>query len=681
MVSPQLRKISVSPGVNSQLTQGANSSSWWKSNLVQWRDGLLERISGWRRLIEDQAAGLIRAMHGYQDLGLTNNLLLGTDAGAQLYAGSGIYSFSYVVKSSFIGAATVSGPGATTATLVTTASNFTSGITPGQQILIRGTFSLGGRKYVAPTYLTIASIVNANTFTVTLPQPTLTGASLSQLVYINPTTSPGVYDVIAELADHGFSPGDIMTANFGRDDFSSTTPGGPRYNLPPGDYVVKSVISSSRFTIDTQYENAAGGFVSTGITGRDDSLWSRFGAVSGTPTVDFSVIESSQPGRDSNWYLDNLGELGLISATGEPIYYYHPPGGVTPIATLIASGPQINTGMFVAMPQAQIIAFGSEVLGVQDPMLVRWCDTSDYTQWTAAVGNQAGSYRLSQGSRIVGGIQAPMATMLWTDVGLWVMGYMGPPLIYSFVQIATGCGLIAPKAQIVLNSRVYWMGNRQFYVFNGTGMTSLDCTVWDFVFNDLDQANVSKCFGGANSINDEGFFFFPSASGGTGEIDSYVKFTLVGDQIIWDQGRLSRTAWLDQSVFGQALAGDLNRRIQQHNTGFDADGEPITGAFIESGYQLIDDGTEIPRVNEIIPDMKWFGDVPGAVAVTLKGAMYPQGSYFTKGPYGMDQANKHIRPRMRARYLAFRIDWVPRMGQSSRIGSWLFRMRPRGRKP
>jgi len=670
MVSPQLRKISVSPGVNSQLTQGANSSSWWKSNLVQWRDGLLERISGWRRLIEDQAGGLIRAMHAYQDLSLTNNLLLGTDAGAQLYAGAGIYSFTYAVASVFGTSITVSGIGVTTATVTT---SFAHGASPGQTTTLRTLITLGGRRYNPGTTFTIATTPTATTFTITLPQPTLTAASASMIGFFNAYSTAGTYDVIINLTAHGYSPGDLVPVSFG---LNLNSPGTLVAYLPPGDYVVKTVPGANTLTLDMTYQ--VGTSYPVGVYAYDNSL-AIYGA--NVFAINMAINATSGPGTDSNWYLDNFGEIGMISATGQPIYAYQPPGGTNPVATLISTGPQINTGMFVAMPQAQIIAFGSEVLGVRDPMLVRWCDTSDYTQWTAAVGNQAGSYRLSQGSRIVGGIQAPMATMLWTDVGLWVMGYMGPPLIYSFVQIATGCGLIAPKAQVVLNSRVYWMGNRQFYVFNGTGMTSLDCTVWDFVFNDLDQANVSKCFGGANSINDEGFFFFPSASGGTGEIDSYVKFTLVGDQIIWDQGRLSRTTWLDQSVFGQALAGDLNLRIQQHNTGFDADGEPITGAFIESGYQLIDDGTEIPRVNEIIPDMKWFGDVPGAVAVTLKGAMYPQGSYFTKGPYGMDQANKHIRPRMRARYLAFRIDWVPRMGQSSRIGSWLFRMRPRGRKP
>lgn len=668
MALPQLRKVSVSPGVNSQLTQTANSTSWWKSNLVQWRDGLLERISGWQRLVDETASGLIRAMHAYQDLSLTNNLLLGTDGGAQVYAGSGIYSFIYAIKSVFATSITVGGIGVTAATVTT---SFDHDASPGDSTTTRTLMTLGGRRYNPGTTFAIATTPTGTTFTTTLPAATLTAAAASMISFTHPYGgSVGTFNVVISLTAHGYSPGDTIPISFSLNyvtaDFIAV--------ISAGDYIVQTVPNANTVTINTTYQVLTPG-APVGVYGYDNGIPAAVFA------IPMSINAASGPGADSNWYLDNFGEIGLISATGEPIYAYQPPAGTTPVATLISTGPQINTGMFVAMPQAQIIAFGSEVLGVQDPMLVRWCDTSDYEQWTAAVGNQAGSYRLSQGSRIVGGIQAPMATLLWTDVGLWVMGYVGPPLIYSFTQIATGCGLIAPKAQVVLNSQVYWMGNRQFYVFNGNGMTSLDCTVWDFVFNDLDAANVSKCFGGANSINDEGFFFFPSASGGMGEIDSYVKFTVLGGQVIWDTGRLGRTTWLDQSVFGQALAGDLNSRIQQHNTGYDADGEPITGAYIESGGLSIADGDQIPRVNEIVPDMKWFGDVPGAIAVTLKGWMYPQDNFFTKGPYGMDQANKHIRPRMRARFLAFRIEWIPRMGQTSRIGSWFIRMRERGRKP
>lgn len=665
-----LRTIQIKPGVNSQLTQTANKTQWWASNLIRWQTGLLQKVGGWQRLIEDQAAGLIRAMHGYQDLSLTNNLLLGTDGGAQLYAGAGIYQFTYAIASVFATSITVGGVGVTTATVTT---SFAHGASPGQTTTLRTLITLGGRRYNPGTTFTIDTTPTATTFTITLPDPTLTAASASMIGFLNVYGAAGTYDIIISLTAHGYSPGDVIPVSFG---LNLNSPGTLVAYLPPGDYAVKTVPGPNTLTLDRTYQ--VGTSYPVGVYAYDNSL-AIYGA--NVFAINMSINASSGPGTDSNWYLDNLGEVGLISATGQPIYAYQPPGGSNPLATLISTGPQINTGMFAAMPQAQIIAFGSEVGGVQDPMLVRWSDVSDIYDWTATTTNQAGSYRLSQGSRIVGGLQAPQTTLLWTDVGLWSMQYVGPPFVYSLYEIGRGCGLIAPKAAAILNASVYWMGQRQFYVFDGQSMRDMPCPVWDTVYDDLDTANISKAFAGANSAFNEVWFFYPSASGGTGEVDSYAKITIDGNARYWDTGRLARTTWIDQSVFGQALAGDLNRRIQQHDIGFDDDDEPMRGVFAESGFNDLDEGDTITFTNQVEPDMKWFGETPGSVAVTLKGVKYAQDSYFLVGPVGLDQANRYVRPRMRAQSVAVRIDWAPRRGFSARVGAWRFRVAPGGKRP
>ena len=88
------------------------------------------------------------------------------------------------------------------------------------------------------------------------------------------------------------------------------------------------------------------------------------------------------------------------------------------VLSLIANAPTLNNGMLVAMPQAQIIAWGTEPnIGspIQDPLFLRWCDAGVITTWTTASTNQAGSFRLSRGSIIVGGIQSAITTYIWTD--------------------------------------------------------------------------------------------------------------------------------------------------------------------------------------------------------------------------------------------------------------------------
>lgn len=663
-----LHRIAVKPGVNSQLTQTQNRSSWWASNLVRWQNGLLEKIGGWLRLIPDQAAGLIRAMHAYQDLSLTDQLLLGTDGGAQIYNSSnGLNTFIFGRRGTDPSTTVLNFTNASASLAI---HDVGSNVTVGGTVTLLITVSGGNRIYLAGTQWVVATKVDADNYTVTLP-----AAALSDADGATPevSTGGGIWTIPAtgipltiHLVNHGLVPGNSFAIQF---DMGQSNPlGGLVYSLPVGIYTVGLVLSADYFTLTGQTMTAT---IASPVVDAENN-----------GDIPLIYPSSSQPTSVSNWSLDNFGQIGLINYQDGPIFAFTPPvAGLLPSADQIIGAPTINTGMFVAMPQAQIIAFGADVSGVQDPMLVRWCDTSDFNNWIADSSNQAGSYRLSQGSRLVGGIQAPQTTLLWTDTGIWTMQYTGPPFVYNLYEIGTGCGLIASNARAILNSSVYWMGDRQFYVYDGQGMRDLPCDVWDFVFNDIDSANASKCFAGSNSAFNEVFFFFPSASGGTGEIDSYVKLTAQGGSILWDTGRLARTSWIDQSVFGQALAGDLNRRIQQHDIGYDDDGAAMAGVYVESGYVDVSDGDDIMLMDEIIPDMKWFGDVPGGVSITLKGTMYPQGSYRQKGPYGMDMANKHIRPRMRARQIAIRVDWLARLGFSARFGDWRFRAKASGKRP
>ena len=123
------------------------------------------------------------------------------------------------------------------------------------------------------------------------------------------------------------------------------------------------------------------------------------------------------------------------------------------------------------MPERQIVAWGSTLNGIQDPLLVRWCDINDFTSTTSWINlstNQAGSYRIPRGSKIVGAIQGPQQGLIWTDLAVWSMQYINQPYIYAFNEIGTGCGLKARKAATSLNGVVYWMGQSQFFMYSGS---------------------------------------------------------------------------------------------------------------------------------------------------------------------------------------------------------------------
>jgi hypothetical protein len=268
------------------------------------------------------------------------------------------------------------------------------------------------------------------------------------------------------------------------------------------------------------------------------------------------------------------------------------------------NAPIYNSGMFVAMPQRQIIAYGSSFGTIQDPLLVRWCDLEDFTVWFGSAINQAGSYRIPTGSKIVGGLQAAQQTLLWTDLDLWSMTYIGQPYIYGFNKIGANAGLISSKAANQMAGVVYWMSQKQFFRFAGQGVEPIPCSVWDQVFqnfypgsdeNGNPYTDRIRC--AANSQFNEITWYFPAhytnnidpATGlaldeqfiGTGEVNAYVKYNVVLDQ--WDYGYqhpdnpdvlVGRTAWTDQSILGPPIGVGTTLSVNVNN------GIAIDGYFI-----------------------------------------------------------------------------------------------------
>ena len=372
-------------------------------------------------------------------------------------------------------------------------------------------------------------------------------------------------------------------------------------------------------------------------------------------------VGTGTPINATDWSLDNWGDTLIACPLNGPIYAWNPTLG-DPVAQIIAGGPSINQGCFVAMPQRQIIAWGSTFTGVVDPLLIRWCDVNDYTQWISLITNQAGSYRIPKGSRIVQCIQGPQQGLIWTDLAVWAMQYSGLPYVYQFNELGTGCGLIGRKAAGAMNGIVYWMGQSQFFRLAGTGVEPIRCPVWDVVFQDLDTTNLDKIRIAPNSRFGEITWYYPTVSNG-GEVSHYVKYNVLLDQ--WDYGALSRTAWINESVLGPPIGAAPDYYIYQHETSPDADGQPMMSSF-QTGYFVLSDADVKMFVDQVWPDMKWgyYGGVQDAnVKLTFYVTDYPGQTPLVYGPYTMTQATTFFTPRFRGRLVSIKVE-------SEDIGSW-----------
>lgn len=397
----------------------------------------------------------------------------------------------------------------------------------------------------------------------------------------------------------------------------------------------------------------------------------------------------------TDWTHDNWGSRLLSCPEGGGIYEWAPGEGFE-TARLVATAPPYNAGIFTAAPAQILIAYGSteyHAIGVdRDPLTYSWSDQGDYTFWEAGVVNpttgvfsQAGSNRIPTGSKIMTGLQAAQQALLWTDLDLWAINYIGNPTIGTFGQtkIASSCGAIGSHAVGQLGNTVMWMGRSNFFAFSGGGVTPMPCPVWDVVFQDLDTTNAWKVRAAPNTPFNEMWWFYPSASGGSGENDSYVKVNILESGLAWDYGpanALPRSAWIDQNVFGMPIGASPQSIVYQHETGENADGQPIEWSF-KTGYWMIGDGEDVAFVDFVVPDFKYGtfnGSPSAAIQITFFSVMYPGDTERSYGPYTVTSETTKIRTRIRGRQMAIKVSGSD-LGSFVRLGRLRYQWMPDGR--
>lgn len=690
------------PGVDQNRTPALNEAALSDSQLIRFVTdrqgiGLPQKLGGWTKFFPNSLGATPRAMLAWQDTNGQKYLAVGC-AAPSVPDGAPIYVINNGVAKDLVPQTarhdvTVSVT-TTTASNVITITDAGSNISNYDSVFVLTHIAVGGI-IVFGFFRTYQ--VGANTYNIYLIDDlgnpliplsaVVNGGSVAQFAT---TINSSVVSVT--LTNHGYSAGDTYPV------LVSTTLGGVTLF---GNYTVTRVVSANVFEISGPQKatSTTSAFINSGNAAYD--YYYAFGAL--TAGSGYGVGGYGRGGYGSgitiipatgnnlyatDWTLDNWGSVliacpngltfgaAVSSPLGGPIYTWSPQTN-SPTLDVIPEAPVANAGIFVAMPQRQIIAWGSTYNGVQDPLLIRWCDIENYQQWIALPTNQAGSYRIPKGSKIVGCIQGPQQGLVWTDLALWAMQYVGAPYVYSFNEIGTGCGLIAPKAAASLNGVVFWMSQSQFFMLANGGVQGVQCPIWDVIFQDLDQNNLQKIRIAVNSRFNEVTWFYPTMSNG-GEVNAYVKYNVGLNQ--WDFGTLSRTAWINQSVLGPPIGATPQGIIYQHETSTNADGLPMNSYF-QTGYFTLSDGDVLTYIDQFWPDAKW-GYYQGAqdanILLTFYVTNYPGDTPQVYGPYDVTQATEYIVPRFRGRLVSIRIESND-IDSFWRMGAMRYRFAPDGK--
>jgi len=620
----QFTKLTFAPGINRETTAYTAEGGWYDCDKIRFRAGYPESIGGWQKSTTSPMLGVPRSVYPWATLSGTVYIGSGTNLKYYVIDGTSPTDITPIRTTTAAGDVTFS---ATSGSTTLTVTDTNHGALLGDFVIFSDAVSLGGA--VTADVLNqehqISNIVDGNTYEITL-------------------------SVAANASDSG-SGG---TATVGA------------YQISVG---LDTTVYGSGWGAGAWSRGGWGSAADTTVAGAQLRLWSQ----------------------------DNYGEDLLICPTGGGIYLWDASAGVTTRAVNIGSlagatnTPTIAQQVLVSERDRHTIAIGCDSQfnpGVQDPLLIRFSDQESLTDWdVTSATNTAGELLVGSGSKIITAIQTKQQILVFTDASVHTMQFLGPPYTFGIQEVSSSTSIISPNAATAVEDLVFWMGSGNFYVYSGT-VQPLDCAVREYVFNDINTAQLGKVTSGHNGAFSEVWWFYPSSTSDTN--DRYVVYNYQSK--IWYYGTLARTAWADSGLLSYPIATSEDGYVYYHESGLnDGSANPpvALNSFIESAVFDIGEGDQYMFAHRMIPDITFRNSTEPnpSVTFTMKARNFP-GSAFSDqydntvtkiATVPVQQYTNQVFLRLRGRAMSLRVD-ANQTGMAWRLGSPRLDLRTDGRR-
>ena len=735
-----LQKLQFRPGINRETTSYTNEGGWFDCDKVRFRQGFPEKIGGWTRLGSRSFLGSCRAMHTWSTTNLDVYLGLGTsdkyyiEEGEAFYDITPIRQFTDTLKDISISVAGVQASGevgeSTAETNLEQVSGLGATASVGQVLVLTAgdviaeVGSLAANTAVGEVSVVISNgdvSVNLTGLEATASVGAVQASAVDSQSQIDFSATDGSSTITAVQTKHGAVVGDYVTFA-GCDSLGGNVTAdilNQEYKIAsvPDEntftFVAREVNSVANITIDGQYtpvpvtanasDTGDGGRTITASyqinVGIDTSIlgngwgagaWGRGAWGSG---ADVNVLTDTL----RLWEHDNFGEDLVVNVYNGGIYYWD--SSLTdpltrraiPLTDLYGARdvPVVATKTLVSNVDRHVIAFGANPLGGtnQDPLLIRFSDQENIADWRPTTTNTAGDLQIGSGSKIVTAIETRQQILVFTDISLHAMQYLGPPFTFGINMISENITINGPKSAIAIDDNVFWMGLDEFYMYTGS-VQKLPCAVKDYVFSDFNLEQKEKVFASSNTSFSEIWWFYPSADSSVN--NKYVVYNY--EQNLWYYGTMSRTAWIDRGVGDRPIAASIDNYLYTHEIGSD-DGSTIpaspVAAYIESSQIDLGEGDNFSFVRRLIPDLTFRSStsLEPTANFTLKARNFPGGNYLQSNTKNVEKtasvpveqftADAHV--RLRGRSIAIRVG-SDETGVQWRLGSPRIEIRQDGRR-
>jgi len=627
-----LKKLVFKPGINREVTRYTNEGGWYECDKVRFRQGYPEKIGGWERISTSTYLGVCRSLWNWVTLGSINLIGVGTHLKFYLEQGGGYNDITPIRATTAAGDVTFA---ATSGSAVITVTDVGYGARIDDFVTFSGAVSLGGNitADVLNQEYQITAIIDDDEYQIEAKDP-LTGAT-----------------VTANASDTGSGGASVVGA----------------------------------------YQIRTGAAAEIPLTGWGGGTWSA--GTWGTGGVSTEGIRL--------WSQSNFGEDLIFGPRGGDIFYWDATNGVASRGVYLSSlsgasdVPESQNLLLVSDINRFVFAFGTNDVGTAtvDPMLIRWSDQEDATNWTPASTNQAGSLRLSRGTEIVAAKQARQEVLVWTNSSLYSLQYVGAPGVWGAQLMGDNLSIASQNSVAFASGVAFWMGKDKFYMYDGRSQP-LKCDVRRYVFNDMNFLQYDQVFAGTNEAFHEVWWFYCSST--SDAVDRYVVYNYL--EGTWYYGNLARTAWLDSGLRDYPLAATYSANLVNHEFGTDDNetGTPVPiAASITSGQFDLDDGDRFAFIWRIMPDVTFDGSTAASPAATMtllplanSGSGYntpyseggsASGTVTRTATVPIEQFTGQVNTRVRGRQISLKMESAD-LGVKWQLGSPRVDMRPDGRR-
>ena len=637
-----LTAIKLTPGINKQLTETGADGKWVDCDMVRFRYGLPEKIGGWTQVGTNAVIGAPRAQQTFLSLASEKFDSIATNKKQYIFQETN--TTYYDVSPQRYGAYGHTGAAqAVTFDLVDTVAivtvNLTSnGCVAGDFVTFAGTSTPGGG-FVAADFNKEFEIQSVSTNEFTILMPSASNATVTAGGSANATIQLNTGDATSVLG-FGWSAGTWSQSTWGTARPSTVD------------------IDAANWMLDLYGED----IIATQFNG-------------GTYIWDTSAFKSSM--------LPMINLIDYDLSVAAPYFTRDKNTATIPHKSLFS---------LISTPDRHLVMFGASDIGSsnnQDPMMVKFSNQEDITEFTPKSTNTAGFQRLSDGSEIRAAVRSRGQILIWTDTSLHAMQFIGPPFTFGFKQQGRQCGCVGQHAAVDVDGVAYWMGSSGGFLKYDGSVQTIPCTVEDYVFNDIRL--VPEIYTAVNDEFNEISWFYPSS--GSNTINRVVTFNHL-DQV-WSVGTLSRTTWADKGVFAKPYATEYSQTstatatptvqgvtsgrgfLYAQESGNNANGVALP-ANLTSGDFFLQEGEDLMSISRFIPDFK---NLDGTVNVTLQLTNYPAAAKTGSplGPFAITSSTTKKDCRARARQVALYIA-SSALNDSWRFGTFRADLQKAGRR-